>query len=59
MFARVIDDFKESANTAPRLTSLAAMVAIALFITVSFLCAAAFVYVLRTTAQSRPAWRAR
>jgi hypothetical protein len=48
MFARVIDDFKESANTAVRLTSLAAMVAIALFITVSFLCAAAFVYVLRT-----------
>jgi hypothetical protein len=48
MFARVIDDFKESANTALRLTSLAAMVAIALFITVSFLCAATFVYVLRS-----------
>jgi hypothetical protein len=48
MFARVIGDFKESANTALRLTSLAALVAIALFITVSFLCAAGFVYVLQT-----------
>lgn len=48
MFGRMIDDFKESTNTALRLTSLAAMVAIALFITVSFLCAAAFVYVLQT-----------
>jgi hypothetical protein len=48
MFARVIGDFKESANTALRLTSLAALVAIALFITLSFLCAAGFVYVLQT-----------
>jgi hypothetical protein len=48
MFARVIGDFKESANTALRLTSLAVLVAIALFITVSFLCAAGFVYVLQT-----------
>ena len=48
MFARLIDDFKESANTTLRLTSLAAMVAIALSVTVSFLCAAAFVYVLQT-----------
>ena len=48
MFARVIGDFKESANTALRLTSLALLVAIALFITVSFLCAAGFVYVLQT-----------
>jgi hypothetical protein len=48
MFARVIGDLKESANTALRLTSLAALVAIALFITVSFLCAAGFVYMLQT-----------
>jgi hypothetical protein len=48
MFARAIGDFKESANAALRLTSLAALVAIALFITVSFLCAAGFVYVLQT-----------
>jgi hypothetical protein len=48
MFTRVIGDFKESANTALRLTSLAALVAIALFITLSFLCAAGFVYVLQT-----------
>jgi hypothetical protein len=47
MFARLIDDFKESTGTAVRLTSLAAMAAIALFITTSFLCAAAFVAVLQ------------
>ena len=47
MFARAIGDFKESANTALRLTSLAVLVAVALFITVSFLCAAGFVYVLQ------------
>ena len=48
MFARMIDDFKESTSTALRLTSLAAAVAVALFITLAFLCAAAFVYVLQT-----------
>lgn len=48
MFGRVIDDFKESTGTAFRLTSLAAAVALAVFITISFLCAAAFVYVLQT-----------
>jgi hypothetical protein len=47
MFARMIDDFKESTGTAVRLTSLAAMAAIALFITTSFLCAAAFVAMLQ------------
>jgi peptidoglycan/LPS O-acetylase OafA/YrhL len=47
MFARMIDDFKESTGTALRLTSLMAAVALALFITISFLCAAAFVYVLQ------------
>jgi hypothetical protein len=48
MFARMIDDFKESTSAALRLTSLAAAVAVALFITLAFLCAAAFVYVLQT-----------
>ncbi len=46
MFARMIADFKDSTGTALRLTSLAASVALALFITTSFLCAAAFVFVL-------------
>jgi len=48
MFARIIDDFKESTGSALRLTSLAGAVAVAAFITISFLCAAAFVYVLQT-----------
>jgi hypothetical protein len=48
MFGRVIDDFKESTGTALRLTSLAAAAAAAAFITISFLCAAAFVYMLQT-----------
>src|ERR1700720_429324 len=47
MFQRVIDDFKASTGTALRLTSLAAAAAVALFITTSFLCAAAFVFVLQ------------
>ena len=46
MFARIIDDLKDTTGTALRLTSLAAAVALALFITTSFLCAAAFVFVL-------------
>jgi hypothetical protein len=46
MFARMIDDFKESTGSALRLTSLAAATALALFVTTSFLCAAAFVLVL-------------
>jgi hypothetical protein len=48
MFARMIDDFKESTGSALRLTSLAAAAAVAAFVTISFLCAAAFVYVLQT-----------
>jgi hypothetical protein len=48
MFQRMIDDFKESTGSALQLTSLAAAMAAALFVTFSFLCAAAFVYVLRT-----------
>jgi hypothetical protein len=47
MFARMIDDFKESTGSALRLTSLAAATAVALFVTTSFLCAAAFVFVLQ------------
>jgi hypothetical protein len=48
MFARMIDDFKESTAASLRLASLAGAAALALFITISFLCAAAFVYVLQT-----------
>jgi hypothetical protein len=47
MFQRIINDFKESTGTALRLTSLAAAAAVALFITTSFLCAAAFVFVFQ------------
>ena len=47
MFQRMIDDFKTSTGSALRLTSLAAAIALALFITISFLCAAVFVYVLQ------------
>jgi hypothetical protein len=48
MLVRMIDDIKESTGVAVRMTSLAAAIAIAVFITLSFLCAAAFVYVLQT-----------
>lgn len=47
MFQRMIDDFKDSTGTALRLTSLAAAAALALFVTTSFICAAAFVLVLQ------------
>jgi hypothetical protein len=47
MFQRMIDDLKDSISTAMRLTSLATAVALALSIAISFLCAAAFVYVLQ------------
>lgn len=47
MFQRLIDDFKDSTGTALRLTSLAGAAAIALFVTTSFLCAAAFIFVLQ------------
>ena len=46
MFQRVIDDLKDSTDATLQLTSLAAAVVLALFITTSFLCAAAFVFVL-------------
>jgi hypothetical protein len=48
MFAHMIDGFKESAGSALRLTSLATAVAVAGFVALSFLCAAAFVYMLQT-----------
>jgi hypothetical protein len=47
MLVRMIDDLKESTGVAVRMTSLAAAIAIAFFVTISFLCAAAFVYVLQ------------
>jgi hypothetical protein len=47
MFQRLADDLKDSTGTALRLTSLAAAAALALFITISFLCAAAFVFMLQ------------
>ena len=46
MLQRLIDDIKQSATTTIRLASLIAIAAVALFITISFLCAAAFVFVL-------------
>src|SRR5438552_1840260 len=47
MFQRMIDDFKEGTGNALRLTSLASVAALALLVTTSFLCAAAFVFVLQ------------
>ncbi|EAQ36757.1 hypothetical protein NB311A_15857 [Nitrobacter sp. Nb-311A] len=46
MFQRAIDDFKESAGDAVQLTSLALVAAFAAFVTIVFLCAATFVFVL-------------
>ena len=48
MFQRIIDDFKQTTAAALQLTSLAAAAAVALFIAITFLCAAAFVAVLDT-----------
>jgi hypothetical protein len=48
MFALFIDVFKQSTRSALRMTSLATAIGVALFITISFLCAAAFIYVLQT-----------
>jgi hypothetical protein len=48
MLGRMIDDLKVSTGVAVRMTSLAAAVALAFFVTISFLCAAAFVYMLQT-----------
>lgn len=46
MLHKLMDDFRDSTGMALRLTSLAAAAALCLFITLGFLCAAAFVYVL-------------
>jgi hypothetical protein len=48
MLVRLIDDLKEATGVAVRMTSLAAAIALTLFVTISFLCAAAFVYMLQT-----------
>jgi uncharacterized membrane protein YiaA len=48
MFQRMIDDFRDSLANSVRLTSLAAAAALTLSIALAFLCAAGFVYVLRT-----------
>jgi hypothetical protein len=48
MFQRMIDDFKDSVANSAWLASLAAAIALTLFIALAFLCAAAFVYVLQT-----------
>lgn len=47
MLQKFMDDFRESTGSALRLTSLAIAVAVSLFITTCFLCAAAFVFVLQ------------
>jgi uncharacterized membrane protein YeiB len=47
MLMRMIDDIKESTGVAVRMTSLAAAIALAFVVTLAFLCAAAFIYVLQ------------
>jgi len=47
MLQRLIDNLKDSVAGMLRLTSLAGAAAIALFIAIAFLCAAAFVFVLQ------------
>jgi hypothetical protein len=47
MLQRLIEDIKDSTGHTVRMTSLAAAAAVGLFITTSFLCAAAFVFVLQ------------
>lgn len=47
MFQKFMDDFRDSTGRALRLTSLAIAVAVLLFITLAFLCAAAFVFVMQ------------
>jgi hypothetical protein len=47
MLTRMIDDIKDSAGVAIRMTSLAAAIALAFLVTIAFLSAAAFVYVLQ------------
>ena len=47
MFQRMIDDIKVSTGNLVHLTSLALAATVALFITIAFLCAAAFIFVLQ------------
>jgi uncharacterized membrane protein (DUF441 family) len=47
MFGRIFNGFKDSLSRALQLTSLAAAIALALSIAISFLCAAGFVYMLQ------------
>jgi hypothetical protein len=47
MFQRVIDDLKDSTGATLRMTSLVALAGLALFITLSFVCAALFVFVMQ------------
>ena len=47
MLQRLIEDLKDSTGHTVRMTSLAVAAAVGLFITTSFLCAAAFVFVLQ------------
>ncbi|MGQ0685333.1 hypothetical protein [Bradyrhizobium sp.] len=47
MFQRMIDDFKVSTGNVVHLTSLVLAAVVALFITIAFLCAAAFIFVLQ------------
>lgn len=47
MLQRFIDDLKDSTGTSVRMATLAAAAAVALLVTTSFLCAAAFVFVLQ------------
>ena len=47
MLQRMIDKVKDTVGNALRLTTLAAVAAIALLIAIAFLCAAAFVWVLQ------------
>jgi hypothetical protein len=47
MFQRVVDSVKEQTGNVFQLTSLALAIVLALFITLGFLCAALFVYLLQ------------
>ena len=47
MLQKFMDDVRDRAGSALQLTSLAAAIAVSLFITAAFLCAAAFVFVLQ------------
>jgi hypothetical protein len=47
MFQRMIDSFKVSTGNLVQLTSLVLAAAVALFIAIAFLCAAAFMFVLQ------------